>query len=72
MLDLSAEYGCAVWDTYNVMGGSGSIAAWQAAGVARPDRIHFDREGYVLLGDMMFSSIMESYGDFVRRRYGTR
>ena len=72
MLDLSAEFGCAVWDTYNVMGGSGSIAAWQAAGVARPDRIHFDREGYVLLGDMMFSSIMESYGDFVRRRYGTK
>ncbi|MBP6313214.1 MAG: GDSL-type esterase/lipase family protein [Flavobacteriales bacterium] len=72
MLDLSAEYGCAVWDTYNVMGGSGSIAAWQAAGVARPDRIHFDREGYVLLGDMMFSSIMESYGDHVRRRYGSK
>ncbi|MEX1132694.1 MAG: GDSL-type esterase/lipase family protein [Flavobacteriales bacterium] len=67
MLELSSEQGVAVWDMFTVMGGLGSIAQWQAAGLAQKDRIHFKREGYMLLGDLQVAAIMEAYGEHVRR-----
>jgi lysophospholipase L1-like esterase len=69
MLDLSRKYGCGVWDTYTVMGGQGSIAKWGRAGLAQADRIHFNRAGYIALGDLLFSAMMEAYGDHVRTTY---
>lgn len=67
MLRLSAKHGCAVWDTYGVMGGPGSIARWEDAGMAKKDRVHLTRPGYVLLGDLLFSAMMEKYGEHVKR-----
>ncbi|HEY0977515.1 MAG TPA: GDSL-type esterase/lipase family protein [Flavobacteriales bacterium] len=61
MLRLSATHGVAVWDLFTVMGGAGSMRHWQAAGLAKKDRIHFTREGYVMLGDLLFTALMEHY-----------
>jgi len=69
MLELSRKHGCVVWDTWNVMGGKGSIAQWGDAGLAKSDLIHFTRAGYVTLGDLLFSSIMDAYGDHIRSTY---
>ncbi|MBL7950137.1 MAG: hypothetical protein JNM62_00340 [Flavobacteriales bacterium] len=66
MLRLAAKHGCAVWDTFGVMGGQTSIARWEAAGLAKKDRIHLTRQGYVALGDLLFSALMEAYGDHLR------
>lgn len=67
MLELSAEQGVAVWDMFTVMGGLGSIAKWESAGLAQKDRIHFNRQGYMLLGDLQVAAIMEAYGEHVKR-----
>ena len=67
MLELSAEQGVAVWDMFTVMGGLGSIAKWQSAGLAQKDRIHFNRQGYMLLADLQVAAIMEAYGEHVKR-----
>ena len=55
--------GCdgAYWDLYEIMGGSGSMDAWVSAGLARPDHIHFTPEGYVILGNLLFNALMDSY-----------
>jgi lysophospholipase L1-like esterase len=66
MLELSAEQGVAVWDLFTVMGGLGSIAKWEAAGLAQKDRIHFNRQGYMLLGDLQVAALMEAYGRHVK------
>jgi hypothetical protein len=66
MMDLSRKYGCAVWDTYTVMGGQGSIVQWGRAGLAQADRIHFNRAGYIALGDLLFSAMMDAYSDHVK------
>lgn len=67
MLELSAEQGVAVWDMFTVMGGLGSIAKWQEAGLAQKDRIHFNRQGYMLLGDLEVAAIMKEYGRYLQR-----
>lgn len=67
MLRLSAKYGCGVWDTFGVMGGQYSIRQWEDAGLAKRDRVHMTRAGYTLLGDLLFSAMMEKYADHLRR-----
>ena len=67
MQELSAEEGAALWDMYEVMGGEGSIRSWEEAGLAKNDRVHFNRAGYQTLGDLLFSAMMESYGMHVQK-----
>ncbi|MCW5898778.1 MAG: hypothetical protein KIT10_05855 [Flavobacteriales bacterium] len=66
MLELGAEQGVGVWDLFTVMGGLGSIAQWESAGLAQKDRIHFNRQGYMLLGDLQTAALMQAYGEHVK------
>ena len=58
-LALTKQYKAAFWDLYEVMGGRGSMATWQEAGLAQPDKIHFTPDGYRVLGDLLFNAIMD-------------
>jgi lysophospholipase L1-like esterase len=69
MLRLAKKYNGAVWDTYGVMGGLGSVKKWQAAGLAQSDRVHMTPDGYRLLGDLLSSALQRSYEEHVARRY---
>lgn len=68
MLRLSARHGCAVWDLFGIMGGPRSMRRWQAAGLAKADRIHFTRDGYYAIGDLLFTALMEAYAEHIRRQ----
>lgn len=57
MYELAAEYGGAVWDLFGIMGGDGSATVWRDAGLMKNDRLHFTKEGYLLLGDMLYTAL---------------
>lgn len=57
MLELAEEYGGALWDLFGIMGGNGSSDEWKAAGLMKDDRLHFTREGYELLGDLLYRAL---------------
>ena len=59
--DLADEFDAVFWDWYGVMGGYGSMARWQEAGLSQGDKIHFTPAGYKLVGDLLFEAIMERY-----------
>ena len=61
MFELAEEYGAAVWDVYDIMGGRNSVIKWRDAGLVKSDRLHFTAEGYVLLGDLLYNAIAEDY-----------
>lgn len=65
MIRLAKKHGTGVWDLYGVMGGQGSIRLWQRRGLAKRDLIHFTRQGYTMVGDLMFTAIMKAYGEHV-------
>jgi lysophospholipase L1-like esterase len=65
MMRLGRKHGTGVWDLYGVMGGQGSIRLWQRKGLAKRDLIHFTRQGYTMVGDLMFTAIMKAYGEHV-------
>ncbi|MGF1565717.1 MAG: GDSL-type esterase/lipase family protein [Flavobacteriales bacterium] len=64
MVQLARKHKGAVWDLYSVMGGRGSIGAWQNSGLAKSDKIHFTREGYTLQADLMYLAMLDELARF--------
>jgi lysophospholipase L1-like esterase len=54
---------CMFWDTYEVMGGRGSIVAWRAESPPRagPDGVHLHPRGYKDLGDKLAKAVLAGY-----------
>ena len=66
MLKLAKEYDAGVWDMYEVMGGLNSVVLWEKNGLAQRDKIHFTREGYLILGDLFFNALMKNFEKYVQ------
>ena len=66
MYELAEEHNGAVWDLFEIMGGLGSITAWESAGLAKHDKIHFTKAGYRFQAELMFQAIRERYGEYLQ------
>lgn len=55
--------GCGFWDTYEEMGGKGSILAWRAETPPRaaPDGVHLTMRGYHALGNKLAADVLGAY-----------
>lgn len=53
--------GCAFWNTYAAMGGSGSMATWYKNNLAQSDLTHPSRKGADRIGAMLFAALMHGY-----------
>lgn len=54
MLALVDEAEVACWDLYTQLGGAGSIDALYTHGFAAADRLHMRRDGYILMGELLY------------------
>jgi len=61
--DVAKEYNCGVWDFYEVMGGFNSSLLWRKQNLMIKDMIHFNKEGYILIGDLLFNAFIQSYNN---------
>jgi len=68
LIRLAKRHNAAVWDLFTIMGGLGSFKQWHNAKLAKKDRVHFNRQGYRLIGRLMFDAIIDSY----ETRFNTR
>ena len=66
IIDLARNNDYAVWDFYSIMGGLNSARAWYNAGLMRPDHIHFNRQGYLLMGDLFFAAFLKTWEGFLK------
>ncbi|GAB4204322.1 MAG: hypothetical protein Fur0023_12020 [Bacteroidia bacterium] len=53
IFEIMKKHQIAVWDLNAVMGGYKSMYKWHKAGFSAKDRIHFNKKGYTLLGNLM-------------------
>jgi lysophospholipase L1-like esterase len=58
---LASQFNCAVWDFYTIMGGLNSASAWYNNGLMNRDKVHFNRPGYLLKGDLLFEAFIRSW-----------
>jgi lysophospholipase L1-like esterase len=57
----------AFWNTFEAMGGKGSMAKWVHKGLAGSDLTHPSPEGAILLGDLFFKAIVTGYDAWASR-----
>ena len=69
MEELSSEFNASVWDMFTVMGGLNSINTWVKYRLARTDRIHFKREGYIIVAQLMYDALIQSYNVHLKKKY---
>jgi hypothetical protein len=48
------------------MGGLNSVVLWEKNNLAQRDKIHFTREGYLLLGDLFFNALMNNFEKYIQ------
>lgn len=68
-MTLGQKHNGAVWDFFDIMGGLNSMKKWQEAGYAQKDKVHFTNSGYVLIGDLLYNALMDSYTNHLRNKY---
>lgn len=61
MKTLANQYNSGFFDLFNIMGGLGSMAKWEKAGLACHDKVHFTVTGYKVIGDMFFDALYDKY-----------
>lgn len=58
---IATKWQGGLWDLFEVMGGLGSMAQWQKAGLAGRDNIHFTRLGYKVVGALLYDAFLDFY-----------
>ncbi|MCA9625990.1 MAG: hypothetical protein KC731_43510, partial [Myxococcales bacterium] len=61
MKEAAKESGCMFWNTYDQMGGKGSLRIWRDDGRGAPDGIHLKPKGYAEVGALLLADIMRDY-----------
>jgi len=65
ILEVAKQTDCAVWDFYSLMGGPKSIMHWYKAGLVARDKLHFNKQGYLIQADLLFGAFVDSYSSFI-------
>lgn len=62
---VAFKVGCAFWDTYLAMGGSGAMGKWSRATpkLGGGDLTHPTLAGATLLGDLLYAALMNGYAE---------
>ncbi len=61
----AAEHKISYWDFNQVMGGKGSVDAWQATGMGHTDFLHYTRIGYEYQGQLLFNAFLKAYDEYL-------
>lgn len=65
MFRLAENHDTGIWDMFSVMGGLNSIVLWQKNGLAQRDKVHFTREGYLMIGDLLFTALVRDFEKYL-------
>lgn len=64
---VAAEVGCGFWDTFEAMGGTGSMGTWQERGLGGADLAHPSSAGAELLGRWIQAALRDGYDAYKAR-----
>ena len=56
---LTNYFSFGIWDFYKIMGGSGSINNWYKKQLTSEDRLHFNRKGYEIQGELLYNALIQ-------------
>src|SRR5690606_36210914 len=59
------DLGCAYFDTYEAMGGWGSMPAWVRRGLGQSDMTHPTGVGAIRIGNCIYRALMKRYDEYL-------
>lgn len=59
LYEVMKKHQVAIWDWYAVMGGKKSMFKWYKAGLSAKDKIHFNKKGYTLIGQLLTEALLK-------------
>ena len=62
--EVSAEAGCAFWNSWRFMGGVNSYSKWLNQGLAWTDLMHYTEKGQQIIGNGLFEALISGYRNF--------
>ncbi len=62
------QLGCAYFDTYEAMGGWGSMPSWVRRGLGQADMTHPTGVGAIRIGNWIYSALMKRYDEYLKAR----
>ena len=62
--EVAFESGCAFFNTYEAMGGEGSMAKWMTTGLGGGDFIHPTKNGAQTLGNWLAEALLHAYQSY--------
>lgn len=68
----AAALGCAYFDTYQAMGGWGSMPTWVRRGLGQADMTHPSGVGAIRIGNWLYQALMDRYAEYLKRREAER
>ncbi len=69
---VAAEVGCGYFDTYEAMGGKGSMATWVRRGLGQADLTHPSAVGAQVIGNWIYRALMQGYNAHLEARQRQR
>jgi len=68
ILKVAQEKQIMVWDFYDIMGELNAIMKWYYAGLTAKDRLHYNKQGYELQGNLLFNAFLKAYNDHIEKQ----
>jgi hypothetical protein len=59
------DVGCAFWNTYEAMGGNGSMARWVRRGLGQADLTHPNSVGADIIGNWIYQALIKDYQSYL-------
>lgn len=71
--EVAVAEGCAFFDTYEAMGGDGSMGRWvrSSPALGAGDLSHLTHHGHKVVGGMLYRALVAGYVDYRKRLVGT-
>jgi lysophospholipase L1-like esterase len=61
IIDYATEKNYAYWNLFEIMGGYGSIQKWYIKKLTAKDKLHLNRRGYELQGELLARALIKAY-----------
>lgn len=69
VLNVCEENEISCWDLYNISGGINGALTWSNNGLMGHDRLHYNKQGYLLQGSLLLNAFAKGYNEYIHTHY---
>ena len=68
IIHIAKENHCSYWNFYQLMGGEGSVERWNENDLTAGDRLHLNKQGYILKANLFFDAFLHTFLPYLNKQ----